>query len=120
ILQFTSLFVLSWAIGYLSIVTPMGLGVREIATSEELVLIGKIGFGTASAISILSRAFLIIAELLFLIISYGIQKLDGVERMYKKLSTQVWILSASIISYITYFTYVTCMKHENFFTGRFD
>lgn len=120
IMQYASLFVLSWAIGYLSIVTPMGLGVREAAVSEGLTLISRTTLGAASFISLFSRIGLIVAELLFFILSYIISRTERIEQVYSRFSTQTWILTVSTATYIGYFTYVTFQKHENFFTGRFD
>lgn len=52
---------LAWLIGYLSIITPMGLGVREGAF---VLLTGQqIGIGQAVVVAVLSRTILIIAEL---------------------------------------------------------
>lgn len=57
--------ILSWLIGYLSLVTPMGLGVRESAF--VLLLGGYIGTAQAVVIAILSRIILIISELIILV-----------------------------------------------------
>lgn len=52
---------LAWLIGYLSIITPMGLGVREGAF---VLLTGQqIGIGQATVVAVLSRTILIVAEL---------------------------------------------------------
>ena len=56
---------LAWLVGYLSFVTPMGLGIREGAF---IVLTGQqIGVPQATFIALLSRAILIVAELVNLI-----------------------------------------------------
>src|SRR3989344_927439 len=58
---FFSSALLAWLIGYLSIITPMGLGVRE---SAFVLLTGpQIGTTEAALIAILARVILIIAEL---------------------------------------------------------
>jgi len=58
---FFSSSLLAWLIGYLSIITPMGLGVRE---SAFVLLTGpQIGTTEAALIAILARVILIIAEL---------------------------------------------------------
>lgn len=60
-LLFLSSSLLAWLVGYLSFVTPMGLGVREGAF---IVLTGQqIGIPQAAFIALLSRATLIAAEL---------------------------------------------------------
>ena len=56
---------LAWLVGYLSFITPMGLGVREGAF---IVLTGQqMGVPQAAFIALLSRAVLIVAELVNLI-----------------------------------------------------
>lgn len=58
---FFSSALLAWLIGYLSIITPMGLGVRE---SAFVLLTGpQIGTTEAALIAILARIILIVAEL---------------------------------------------------------
>src|SRR3989344_3830488 len=58
---FFSSSLLAWLIGYLSIITPMGLGVRE---SAFVLLTGpQIGTTEAALIAILARVILIVAEL---------------------------------------------------------
>lgn len=56
--------ILAWLVGYLSLVTPMGLGVRESAF--VLLLGGYIGTAQAVVIAVLSRIILIISELVIL------------------------------------------------------
>lgn len=65
--------VLSWLIGYLSIITPMGLGVRE---SAFVYLTGQyIGVSHAIFIAILHRLVLIITELVNLIMLMILRRL---------------------------------------------
>ena len=53
---------LAWLIGYLTIVSPMGLGVRE---STFILLIGpQIGLSQAAVIALLARVILIVTELI--------------------------------------------------------
>lgn len=62
---------LSWLIGYLSIVSPMGLGVRE---SAFVILAGaQIGTAQAITVAILSRVILIVSELINLAFWAGIK-----------------------------------------------
>ena len=64
-LLFLSSSLLAWLVGYLSFVTPMGLGVREGAF---IVLTGQqIGVPQAAFIALLSRVILISAELVNLV-----------------------------------------------------
>lgn len=63
-----SFFVFSLLIGYLSFITPMGLGVRELAVTLGLSQI--MSTQDAGAISIFSRIILIISELIFLFLIF--------------------------------------------------
>ncbi len=56
--------VAAWLIGYLSIITPMGLGVREVALTS--LLASSIAQGVGSVLAILTRVWLILSELVFL------------------------------------------------------
>ena len=56
--------VAAWLIGYLSILTPMGLGVREI--SFVALSAGQLSAGVASLVSLTTRLWLVVSELFFL------------------------------------------------------
>ncbi|MEK7451162.1 MAG: DUF2079 domain-containing protein [Patescibacteria group bacterium] len=117
-----SFFVLSYLIGFLSFVTPMGLGVRE----------GIVAFGlskfltltTAGFASIYSRVVLILSEFIFVLLSFLWHKTKQIhmEKLQKYISShkQVLILFTFIVLYITYFTTASFLRHDNFYTGRFD
>ncbi len=56
--------ILAWLVGYLSLVTPMGLGVRE---SAFVLLVGEIiGTPQSLVVAIISRVILIVAEMAIL------------------------------------------------------
>lgn len=117
--QLISLFISSWLIGYISIVTPMGLGVREAAITVGLSQFMPIPL--ASSISILTRIVLIISEITFLGLVSSIKSTKAYTMLKKhSISNQFIALLFFSISYIGYFTYVSFEKHINFFTGRFD
>lgn len=120
ILQVTSLFVLSWLIGYLSILAPMGLGIRELATIYSLSMILPIT--DATAISIVTRFFLIISETWLLFGLYIIHKFKIISALLFKITKHKYLLILSFLTtlYIVYFSYLSIQKHLNFFTGRFD
>lgn len=62
ILLLCSTILLSWLAGYLSIVSPMGIGIRE---SVFVLLVGsQIGTAQALSVAVLSRVLLITAELI--------------------------------------------------------
>ena len=65
-LSLTSFFVFSLLVGYLSFITPMGLGVRELIVT--LGLSSVMSTADAGAVAIFSRIILIISELLFLLL----------------------------------------------------
>lgn len=120
IYQFTAFFVLAWLIGFLSFVTPMGLGIRE----------GVITFGLsaflapyqAASIAVGQRIILIAAELIFLAVSLLLYKISKTKNTMwvKKIDFQFAVVLFFVLSYVFYFTYLTFEKHANFFTGRFD
>ncbi len=55
--------VTSWLLGYLSIITPMGLGVREVATVR--LLQPWLASGPASIVAVVTRLWLIVSEVVF-------------------------------------------------------
>jgi len=67
-LTLSSFFVFSLLIGYLSFITPMGLGVRELVLTLGLSQI--ISTQDAGAVSIFSRLVLIGSELIFLLLVF--------------------------------------------------
>ncbi|MDO8513532.1 MAG: DUF2079 domain-containing protein [bacterium] len=117
-------FVLSWAIGYLSFVTPMGLGVREaiLVTILKTVISGPL----ASLVALVTRVALIISELISLSIIMLIKKYSGECHPIVKLETY-WrgnkhqaILILMIVMYIGYFAVLTFLRHSNYLSSRFD
>lgn len=56
-----SSFVVAWLVGYLSFITPMGLGVRESVIIA--ILAPFINIGLASLVAIFTRVWLIVSEL---------------------------------------------------------
>ena len=115
ILQVSSLFVLSWLTGYIVLVVPMGLGVRESVTTLGLSSLMPISL--AASVALITRIILVISEVLFLALSYLFRK---VTKIKSNIENHILILWLFIISYISYFTYYSFEKHANFFTGRFD
>lgn len=117
-----SLFIFSFLIGYISIVTPMGLGVREAITTAGLSKFTSLP--VAGIISIFSRIVLILSELIFLFFSYLSNKLEN--KITKKTGEYVQknkffiLLLVFIFIYILYFTGATFLRYDNFFSGRFD
>lgn len=114
-----SFFVFAWLVGYLSVITPSGVGVREAVIVYGLSYL--VPLQTAVAIALLARLVFVFSELIFFMLSSLFYKWNSALKM-KLLSypTQTILLFISIFTYISYFSYVTFEKHLNFFTGRFD
>lgn len=119
-LEIVSLFVLSWLVGYLSFVTPMGLGVRE-ATLAYL-LKNFLPLSMAFSLALASRIILIFSEIFFLGVLYLLKIIKEKSKAFIGIFHDKHLLTLSflIFLYVVYFTYVSFAKHQNFFTGRFD
>lgn len=63
-----SINAMSWSLGYLSLVTPSGSGVREGIMVALLTSVSGLSFGVATAISIMARIVFILGE----VIAFGI------------------------------------------------
>ncbi len=114
-----AVFIAAWLIGYLSIVTPMGLGVREGVVMASLSSI--IGGPTAGLIAIATRLWLIVSELLSYIILMTISFIDKrVKRTWWNEHRFELILWSAIIGFIIYFGAYTSLRHYHFITARFD
>lgn len=120
--QFIGFFVFSLVAGYLSVLTPMGLGVRE-----GIITIGLTGFisqGPAAFASVFGRGVLIFSDLLFFMTAYLWNKsksspLITLERFIIKNKWEVFLL-IGIGVFILYFTSVSFLRYDNYYTGRFD
>lgn len=122
ILSFVGLFVFALLVGYLSIVTPMGLGVREGVTT-----FGLLRYTTpanASLIAIFTRIIFIISEVIFFVV------ISFFEKIKNKYLSSFWeaigshkhevVLLIFILIYCLYFTSASFLRYDNFFAGRFD
>lgn len=122
ILEFIGLFSAAFLLGYVSILTPMGLGVREVVMTA-----GLLGFITESVVSfasIFSRIILILSELFFLGIVFLCTKVKYITQnkvftFLKKNVTEFFLISGTGI-YTLYFTTTSFLRYTNFYTGRFD
>lgn len=121
-LDFSGFFVFALLIGYLSLITPMGLGVREGVIT--LVLSKTAGLLQASVISIFARLVFIFSEIIFLVFAWLIYKTKSklINNIYDFLSShkQEALLFFFILMYFIYFTTASFLKYDAFFTGRFD
>ncbi|MEK7551124.1 MAG: DUF2079 domain-containing protein, partial [Patescibacteria group bacterium] len=122
ILILVSLFTFSYFVGYISIITPMGLGVREGVTT--IGLSAYLLSYAAAVSSIFSRIVFIASELIFLslLILWNNLKVN----ILKKLENIIFerkhlvFLIIFICLYILYFTLASFLRFDNFYTGRFD
>ena len=120
--QLTGFAVLSFLIGYLSILTPSGFGVREgvlFLGLSKIMAVGPAGF-----LALFSRFVLIIAELIFVVISYLWYKTKNefilkLEKWAKNHKHEI-ILFGLFLVYVSYFTTISFLRYDNFYAGRFD
>ena len=115
-------FVFSLLIGFLSFITPMGLGVREGIISVGLSKILTLQLAGFSAI--FTRIVLISSEIIF-ILSVSLWKNIKDSRFLKienyiKDHLHEVILLLMIALYTVYFSTASFLRYDNFFTGRFD
>ena len=122
IVQHISIFALSLLIGYLSIITPMGLGVREGVITFGLSRFIPVSFAGLSAI--FSRLVFMFSEVIFILFVFFWNKLkhSKLEKLENYLIEHKYelILIFSVLVYILYFTNASFLRYDNFFTGRFD
>lgn len=120
--QLSGFFVLSLLLGFSSLLTPAGFGIREGITISGL---SKFVPVAASALGALfARIVLVLSELIFICFVFLIYK----TRNKKFLAVERWIadhkhetaLIFFFLLYVFYFTIVSFLRHDNFYTGRFD
>lgn len=122
ILIVSSLFAFSYFVGYISIITPMGLGVREGVSTFGLSFF--IANALSATASIFTRSITIISELISIAIIIFINKIKSsnlvkIESFVSRYRYEI-VLIFFVIIYITYFTTATFLRYNNFYTGRFD
>lgn len=122
ILLYIGFFVLSLLIGYVSFITPMGLGIREGVITVGLTKL--LTFRLAGFAAIYSRIILVLSEILFLVFTFAWHKMKNkiflkTENYVREYSREI-VLGILIILYIFYFTSASFLRYDNFYTGRFD
>lgn len=119
-LSFVLFFVFSLFFGYITIITPMGLGVREGIISVGLTPF--IGPGNAIVVALFTRILQIIGEAVFLTISVLWLKNKKLQKFFSKIEKNrvEVLLGIVIVTFFLYFTASGFLRYENFFTGRFD
>jgi len=120
--EYISIFILSLLVGYLSIITPMGLGVREGAIIYGISRF--INYSLAATVAIFGRIVFTVSELIFLFFAFLFYKSKNkiiikIEYFISTYKYELFLL-LSILIYIVYFTAASFLRYDNFFTGRFD
>ena len=127
-LNLTKIFVLcgfftfSLLVGYLSFITPMGLGIREAVITSGLS--NLVASSIAGLIAIFTRIFLIFTEIIFFLLTLIFYRLKStkVQKIYdlaNKFKFEI-LLGLFIIGYNAYFIIASILRYENYFAGRFD
>lgn len=117
LIQIVSLFVLSWLAGFLAFVTPMGLGVRELAITQALTFF--LPLPISSIIAIVSRISMILGEMVFVLFSKVLVSLKNNSKLLR-IDPHMGILAVVSVIYFSYFSIFTVLRHNNFMSGRFD
>ena len=122
LLSFVGVFVFSLLIGYASLLTPTGLGVREGVIT--LALAKLMGISSAGFAAIFARIVLIVSEVIFILFTFLWEKtrtglMHRLER-YIVENKHVVLLASMAFLYFLYFSPVSILRHDNFYTGRFD
>lgn len=120
--QIAGFSVLAFLIGYLSLLTPSGFGVREgilLFGLSKIVDISVAGF-----ISLYTRVMLILSELIFVLFTYiwyktKIKAVHAAEIWIGK-NKHLTILLGLMVIYTIYFTTASAFRFENFYTGKYD
>lgn len=108
---------IGWFLGFVSFITPSGLGVREASMAAILeVSLGAAGVLIAS----LTRLGVTLVEFFWVMVFAG--------RHIKRFLISCWnfirkpkaIVIIFAISFAVYFSIVTCLMHYKVITGRFD
>lgn len=118
----SSFFSFALLVGYLSLITPTGLGVRE-----GIIILGLSQFlpiTDAAISSIFGRLVFIFSELVFIFFVWFYKNNKNkivleIEKFAESHKHEL-ALTGLIIIYATYFTLASFLRYDNFYTGRFD
>lgn len=122
VLQFVGYFCFALLVGYLSIVTPMGLGVRE-----GVITLGFSKFLSlelAGFVALFSRIMFIASEVIFIFICLFWLKTKNkfIALLEKLINTNKHeaLLVVFVLLYFVYMTSASFLRFDNFYTGKFD
>lgn len=116
------LSVISLLVGFISFITPTGLGVREGFLTLGLTPLLHVSLAGFAAL--FARVVLIISEVIFLgatslLVRLKNKRVLQAEKYIYTHTTEVF-LTLSVIIYSVYFTAASFLRFDNFYTGRFD
>lgn len=119
---FIGFFIFSLLVGYLSFITPMGLGVREGVITTGLSKFMPVSLAGFSAL--FARFVFIFSELLFLLSAYYWYTSKNryvlrLESLLKKHWQEI-LLALFITVYVLYMASASFARYDNFYAGRFD
>lgn len=116
------LFIFALLVGFLSFIFPTGLGIREGVLTlglSKFIPLGIAGFAT-----LFSRSILIASELVAIGIAYVLMKnrqnIIGKSQIWIANNLQLCIVLTGIWIFSIYFSLVSILRYDNFYTGRFD
>ncbi len=121
-LSISSYLVLSLLAGFLSIITPSGLGVREGVMAVGLSRF--IPSSVAAFSSLIARVVLILSEIIFLLFIYAAWKFRNglfakIIMLIQKYPYEVILIQCYGI-FSVYFSWISMLRYEHYYTGRFD
>lgn len=114
IVAITSFFILSWLVGYVIVITPMGLGIREGFLTYELAFFVPVG--AAAALSVIARIAFVICEIVFVTFAYFVHKHF---RPRPKIEASDAVLWGMIGAYLLYFLYINFTATDPFFMSLY-
>lgn len=119
---FVGYFVLSLLAGFVSFITPTGLGVREGAITLGLGTV--MSSSLAAFIAIAARGVLILSELFAIGIMYLFHRFKNrlLLRYTHYLTTysRKAILLLAYCLFVGYFSWISILRFDNYYAGRFD
>lgn len=122
LLFFLGYFILSLLLGYLSFITPSGLGVRE-----GLLTVGLAKFvplSVAGFAALFGRIILVFSEVVFIFLMYTLSQathtyFHRVSSFLRRKSYEV-VVFVFFLLFSVYFSLISILRYENYYTGRFD
>lgn len=119
---YVGFFIFSLLLGFVSFITPTGLGVRE---GTMAIGLGSIMTSPLAAFSsIFTRLILIISELTFLAISFAFYRTKNlnIKKGYAWIQSHPHevVLFLGFLAFSIYFIFISILRYQNFYTGRFD